>query len=273
LKEPLRVFLSKKVGVSANQFLYNSKERQDEFSLGWYDYGARMYNPNIGRWNGVDALADSFLTVSPFSYVINNPISNIDPDGNRVIVQIVGDGNRYVNYEYRDGQLYDEAGKVYEGDNSYLIQVRDDLAKLEEIEGVDCLVKELVASDLKHKIRHPYNEGHLDNSNRALSVEDSENGIPTGSITKYDPENWIAGDNGSPDPTRRSPVAALAHELSHAYDRDTGNNLPGNAPNTTISMKEIRAVNVENKVRAATGVDEKRTTYNGMEIPTRYLEK
>jgi hypothetical protein len=37
--------------------------------------------PDIGRWNGVDQLAESYLSTSTYAYVANNPISNFDVDG------------------------------------------------------------------------------------------------------------------------------------------------------------------------------------------------
>jgi RHS repeat-associated protein len=61
--------------------LYNGKELQDELSLSWYDYGARMYMPDLGRWGVVDPLGESYKSYSPFSYVNNNPIFFNDENG------------------------------------------------------------------------------------------------------------------------------------------------------------------------------------------------
>jgi RHS repeat-associated protein len=51
---------------------------------GLYAYGFRYYDPVIGRWTGVDALADhpNQIDKSPYAYAWNNPISLTDPDGN-----------------------------------------------------------------------------------------------------------------------------------------------------------------------------------------------
>jgi RHS repeat-associated protein len=67
------------------KYRYNSKEWQDELGLNVYDYGNRMYDPADGRWWQTDEKAEFYVSASPYSYALNNPVNAIDPDGKLVI--------------------------------------------------------------------------------------------------------------------------------------------------------------------------------------------
>ena len=232
-------------------YKYNGKEFDTKKGLNWYDYGARHYDAALGRFTTNDRFAEKYYSMSPYQYGANNPVNNIDVNGDTIVVNPNPNG------------LIDNVRIFFGFDTKYQKDVKADLQQLKKD---DKEIGEMIIELEKSKNVHSITRTKRGESNSSgFDREKAKKDIPQGSIINYDPD--VKTDiNGN----HRTPRIGLSHELQHSSDVDKGIMSYENIGNG-IPMREIRAINTENKIRKRTG-DAKRTEYRGRKIPQKLLE-
>ena len=232
-------------------YKYNGKELDSKKGLNWYDYGARHYDAALGRFTTNDRFAEKYYSMSPYQYGANNPVNNIDVNGDTIVVNPNPNG------------LIDNVRMFFGFDTKYQKDVKADLQQLKKD---DKEIGEMIIELEKSKNVHSITRTKRGKSNSSgFDREKAKKDIPQGSIINYDPD--VKTDiNGN----HRTPRIGLSHELQHSSDVDKGIMSYENIGNG-IPMREIRAINTENKIRKRTG-DAKRTEYRGRKIPQKLLE-
>ena len=232
-------------------YKYNGKELDTKKGLNWYDYGARHYDAALGRFTTNDRFAEKYYSMSPYQYGANNPVNNIDVNGDTIVVNPNPNG------------LIDNVKMFFGFDTKYQKDVKADLQQLKKD---DKEIGEMIIELEKSKNVHSITRTKRGESNSSgFDREKAKKDIPQGSIINYDPD--VKTDiNGN----HRTPRIGLIHELQHSSDVDKGIMSYENIGNG-IPMREIRAINTENKIRKRTG-DAKRTEYRGRKIPQKLLE-
>ena len=75
---------NQKYCTGSYRYGFNGKEKDDDIKNiegSSYDFGARIYDPRIGRWLSLDPLASKYPMYSPYNFVTNSPLQYIDLDG------------------------------------------------------------------------------------------------------------------------------------------------------------------------------------------------
>jgi len=73
---------------SSYAYGFNGMRKDDEINGATgtsYDFGARLYDPRVGRWLAIDPLASEYASSSPYGFAMGNPIFYVDHDGKEVV--------------------------------------------------------------------------------------------------------------------------------------------------------------------------------------------
>ena len=109
-------------------YKYNGKELDTKKSLNWYDYGARHYDATLGRFVTQDRFAEKYSTLSPYQYGANNPICNMDVNGDSIIKVDILDKTKTIQGNlslYIDHTIFEDVKNIlsYVVDNQIKIRL------------------------------------------------------------------------------------------------------------------------------------------------------
>ena len=232
---------------TAQKFGYNNKELEESLGLNWLEYGARNYDPTIGRFMNIDRYSESFMPISTYQYGANNPVLYLDYNGDYITIDVAG-----TDVIYENGKTYytkkDKNGNIKKGDEfdgegtDFYKQTVKDLNKVGSTKQGGRIVGKLQESSDAYNI----------SSSGFASINTTD---PISGDIRYSQKGGVSADGVSFNKS----YITLGHELSHAYDVDRGFNTFSESGG--VKDTEVNAVGFENYLRALDGQTTMRQYY------------
>ncbi len=241
-------------------YRYNGKELDQMHRLDLYDYSARYYDQAIGRFTTVDPHAESYYSISPYVYVMNNPINAVDINGDSITVtrttgflSFLGIGKKET-VMYENGNLYNKDGTPYTGNTKgFFSKAATALDNLRNTTEGNTLVDELQSSihtfDIQKGSSNTFSPNSVSRASGNLNIPGSSLG--SGGVIKWNP-NSTSGAIDMKGSTTRPAYISLGHEFIHGSDSNRGV-LDYNMKDG-IRMAEWNAVYRENLIRGEANI-------------------
>ncbi|PLK42147.1 GH-E family nuclease [Emticicia sp. TH156] len=171
-------------------------------------FGARTYNASIGKFDGVDVLAEKYFAWSPYHFTYNNPLDNIDPDGRSIWTKVAKAVVKVGKVVAKEGVVSLKKGATWADAVSDIVDngktVLDDKASTGDrvIAGLSLLSEALPLSI--GDVKDVYKGGK-----KLLGAVDGAKDItkrPSSFRKKTVVDNWNRASNGSKPNTKKCPT-------------------------------------------------------------------
>jgi len=184
-------------------YKYNGKELDRIHGLDLYDYGARHYDAQLGRFHTQDRFSEKYNSLSNYSYGANNSINNIDVNGDSIWVN-------YVDQNNQNQRLLYTLGMQYEGKDAFVSTVISALNDMGGTKNGKTVLSALSGSENNYDFTNTYAKDDQGNEIKdALAFIDKTGQIHAGALMNKNVQY-------------SQKIESAAHELFHGYQNEFG---------------------------------------------------